>query len=377
MKQKNQKIRQLIKALNEEVSKNARVLNYQELEKKTTELRNLLLQQKASGAKQVQGDLFSGTIKQEDPIYPISHLVNDSIKRLEARARDRSDRYFITTGFDGLDRLIGGWEPGELVVIGARPGMGKTSLVLSMMKNITRKSDVPIGYLSLEVPVSHLMERIISSEAEVPLTRLKKLRLKEDDWNRIIDGSGDIKKRKIFIVDNPHFSVESIKDAAERLVSEHGVRLIIIDYLQLIGSIPTKRNREQMVSSVIREIKMLAKRLRLVIILTSQLNRMVELRSGYKRPYLADLRDSGAIEEDTDKVIFIHRPEMYDILEDEQGNSLVGVAELIVAKNRTGPAGEIRLHFTKEFGKFYEMKADPKAYRNISQWDISEEDLLY
>jgi replicative DNA helicase len=374
MKTLNPKIRKLIDSLYEEISKNNDEINFEEVEKKTSELHTYFDQKKLSSVKKAEIRTVSEDSTQEDAIYPIGDLITDSIKRLEARSKDKSNRYFLTTGFDQLDQMIGGFEPGEVIVIGARTGMGKTALMLSMMNNITGKSNHSIGFMSLEFPTSHLMERIISSEAEVPITRLKKANLELADWNRIIDGIGNIKKRKIYIVDNPHFSVDNIKNVAERLVKDYGIRIMIIDYLQMIEPFSKKRNREQEISSVIREIKMLAKTLNLVIIITSQLNRSVELRAGIKRPYLSDLRDSGAIEEDTDKVIFIHRPEVYEILEDEKGNSLVGMASLIIAKNRSGPTGEIMLNFSSEYGKFKDIKTDPKAYGDISLEDLLDND---
>lgn len=369
----NAEIKRLIGALYEEINKEDGNINLEELKKKTAELQECLSRKKSISPKSDK-DRKNSEDKPEDSIYPIGELVNDSVKKLEIRSRDRSGRFFITTGFQQMDKLIGGFEPGEVVVIGARTGMGKTALFLSMMKNITAQTGHAIGFISLEFSTSQLMERIISAEAEVPITRLRKADLKVSAWNRIFDGMGNIKNRKIFIVDNPQFAVGNIRNVAERLVRDCGIRILIIDYLQLIEPFRRKRTREEEMASIVKEIKIIAKEMRLVVIVASQLNRMVEMRAGDKRPYLSDLKHSGSIEEDTDKVIFIHRPEIYEIMEDEKGNSLAGKAQLIIAKNRSGPTGEIWLNFSSQYGKFHDIDKDPGVPRNILPEDQSDFD---
>lgn len=203
---------------------------------------------------------------------------------------------------------------------------------------------------------------------------IRKAKLEDDEWEKIRDAIVEAKDDEIYIVENPNNAIEGISEAVEKLVKEHTVKVVILDYLQLIDGFKGRRNREQEVSSVIRELKKLARNLEIVIIAASQLNRSVELRSGNKRPMLADLRDSGAIEEDTDKVIFIHRPELYDIFEDERGNSLEGIAELIIAKNRTGPTGSVILNFDSQFGRFYEINTEPAAFGDISPDDLPDGD---
>ena len=250
--------------------------------------------------------------------------------------------------------------------------MGKTSLMMSMAKKITERSDHAVGFISLETSVDHLMERIISSVAKIPMPAIKKARLVDKEWNRIEDALAKVKDDLLYIVENPNNNIEGISETIESLVENHKVKIVMLDYLQLVEGIRGKRNREQEISSVIRELKKLTRTLKIVIISASQLNRSVELRGGAKRPVLADLRDSGAIEEDTDKVIFIHRPELYDIYEDELGNSLEGIAELIVAKNRTGPMGSVLLRFDSEFGRFYEINTDPAAFGDISPDDLPD-----
>lgn len=389
MKTIDQEIRRLIGALYEEINKDDRKINIRELEKKTAELQEWLSRKKSDlrkgeKAKKISDDKTEAKTEAKtedktedktlDSIYTIGELVNDSVKKLEIRSRDKSGRFFITTGFQQLDQLIGGFEPGEVIVIGARTGMGKTALLLSMMKNITAVTDHPIGFISLEFPTSQLMERIISAEAEIPVPKLRKADLKVSAWNRIFDGIGDIKNRKIFIVDNPRFAVANIRNVAERLVRDCGIRILIIDYLQMIEPFSKKRTREEEMASIVKEIKQIAKEMRLVVIVASQLNRMVEMRSGDKRPYLSDLKHSGSIEEDTDKVIFIHRPEVYNILEDEKGNFLAGKALLIIAKNRTGPTGEIMLNFNSQYGKFQDIDMHPGVPGNIFPEDLSDFD---
>lgn len=305
-------------------------------------------------------------------ISKLDLLFKKSVDRLEERTKSRHSRSFLTTGFSNLDDLIGGWEPGELVIIGARPAMGKTSLLMSMAKEIVQQSDHAVGFISFETSVDHLMERIISSEARIPMSAIKKARIKDDEWNRVENALAKAGNDPLYIVENPDNSIEGIARIIEWLADQHKVSVVMLDYLQLIEGIRYRRNREQEVSSVIRELKKLARNLNIVIVAASQLNRSVELRSGAKQPVLADLRDSGAIEEDTDKVIFIHRPELYDIMEDERGNSLVGIAELIVAKNRTGPMGSIILRFDAGFGRFYGIDTDPAAFGDISPDDLPD-----
>jgi len=220
MKPLNPKIRKMIESLYEEINKENHENDFRELKKKTVELREFVSEKMPAPIK----DGHTGK-ESEDAIYPIGELVQDSIKRLEIRSRDKERRFFITTGFEQMDKMIGGFEPGEVVVVGARTGMGKTSLMLSMINQITRKSDHAAGFLSLEFPASHLAERLISAEAEVPVVQMRRAKLSVDDWNRIIDGIGNIRKRKIFIVSNPGCSVGNIRDVAERLARDHGISL--------------------------------------------------------------------------------------------------------------------------------------------------------
>ena len=310
----------------------------------------------------------SGSSEESQKIFDLDHLVNKAIHDLDEHSRDTSGKYVLTTGFDALDNLTGGWEPGELVAVGSRAAMGKTSLLLSMIKNIRQKSIHPIGFISLELSNAQLAKRILSAEAEIPISKIKKAKLKIADWDRIFDNATLSRKSKIYIADNPKFSMDGIKSAAAEMVDKYGIRILFIDYLQLIDSVRSRINKVQAVSTVIRKLKLMARELNLVIIFASQLNRTAELRSGNMRPRLCDLKDSGAIEEDSDKVILLFRPDFYDIFEDERGNSTVGLAELIIAKNRTGPTGSVFLRFDSKFGRFSEINHDqaPRltAYRN-------------
>ena len=374
MKRLDPKIRKMIESLYEEIKKENHENDFRELEKKTAELRDYVNRKMLSGTKKGETGRLTGD-NREDAIYPIGELVNDSIRRLESRARGKEGGFFIGTGIEQMDRIIGGFEPGEVVVIGARPSMGKTALMISMMNSITQKSNHAIGFISLELPTHQLIGRIIASEAEIFSPKMRSNHLDEEDWNRIIDSTGNIRRRKIYIVDNPQGSVGNIRNVAERLARDYGISILFIDYLQLIVPFSKKRTRQQETASIMKEIKMLARELRLVVIIASQLNRMAELRSGNKRPCLSDLKNSGSIEEDADKVIFIHRPEVYEIYEDERGNSLLGKAELIIAKNRTGPTGEVRLNFNREYGKFHDAEEESAADRDIETRYREEEGL--
>jgi replicative DNA helicase len=238
------------------------------------------------------------------------------------------------------------------------------------MRNVAVVHDIACAYFTFETGVQHLTERIIASEAEIDITKLKTGKLTEEEWERLDVSLRKILDAKIFLISDPLLSPDHLHLTIERLVREKGVKLVVLDYLQLIIPYRMRRNREQEISTIIRKIKATAKELNIVVLLLSQLNRSVELRSGYKRPMLSDLRESGAIEDDADKVIFLHRPEYYGIYEDEQGNSLQGIAELIIAKNRTGAIDDFPLRFNSNFGKFTQLDIILEALGDIHPEDI-------
>lgn len=258
----------------------------------------------------------------------------------------------IQSGFTELDKITFGWKKGELIVIGGRPAMGKTALAISLQRNIAILNRTPIAYFSLEMSTVQFMNRFLSNVSNVEINHAELYSEKEqallDDAEKIIEDA------PIFLDDTPALSIQELRTKASRLVREHQVKLIIIDYLQLMNaSGMSYSNREEEVSVITRSLKALAMELNIPIIALSQLNRR-ENREGIdgKRPQLSDLRESRTIEQDADMICFIHRPEYYRIFQDEKGNDLHGMAEIIVAKNRNGKMEDTLLKFSSQIARF-------------------------
>ena len=262
----------------------------------------------------------------------------------------------IPSGFDKLDKLTSGWQPSDLIIVAARPGMGKTALTLSMARNIAVNSNIPVAFFSLEMSSVQLITRLISSETGLSSEKLRTGQLEKHEWEQLNVKVKALEKAPLFIDDTPSLSIFDLRAKARRLASQHGIQLIIIDYLQLMtaGGSQKGGNREQEISTISRNLKALAKELNVPVIALSQLSRAVETRGGSKRPILSDLRESGAIEQDADIVSFIYRPEYYKIDEwdDEERTPTQGQAEFIVAKHRNGGLDNIRLKFVGALGKF-------------------------
>lgn len=263
----------------------------------------------------------------------------------------------IPSGFDRLDKLTSGWQESDLIIIAARPGMGKTALTLSMARNIAVDQNFPVAFFSLEMASVQLITRLISSETGLSSEKLRTGKLEKHEWEQLNVKVKGLEKAPLFIDDTPSLSIFDLRAKARRLASQHGIKMIIIDYLQLMtagGSQKGGGNREQEISTISRNLKALAKELSVPVIALSQLSRAVETRGGSKRPLLSDLRESGAIEQDADIVSFIYRPEYYKIDEwdDEERTPTAGQAELIVAKHRNGGLDNIRLKFVGHLGKF-------------------------
>lgn len=259
----------------------------------------------------------------------------------------------VPTGFTELDRITAGWQRSDMIVLAARPGMGKTAFVLSMARNVAVMFNNPVAVFSLEMSALQLVNRLIASEAELPAEKLRKGNLADYEIQQLHTRIKKLAEAPIFIDDTPALSVFELRAKARRLVQQHGVKLIIIDYLQLMtAGGEGKGNREQEISTISRSIKSIAKELDVPIIALSQLSRSVETRGGDKRPMLSDLRESGAIEQDADIVSFIYRPEYYGLTQDEAGNNLAGTGEIIIAKHRNGALDTVRLRFIAQFAKF-------------------------
>ncbi|MGE0077171.1 MAG: replicative DNA helicase [Bacteroidales bacterium] len=295
-----------------------------------------------------------GNIKSDT--QPISSIVMKAIKQIEEAGKREDGLSGVPSGFTDLDRLTSGWQRSDLIIVAARPSMGKTAFVLSMARNMAVEHKVPVAFFSLEMSNIQLVNRLIVSESGLSSEKVRNGKITQDEWTQLTVKIKNLSEAKIFIDDTPALSIFEFRAKCRRLKAQHDIGVVIIDYLQLMtGPAETKGNREQEVSTISRSLKAIAKELNVPILALSQLNRSVETRGGNKRPQLSDLRESGAIEQDADVVTFIHRPEYYGLLEDEEGNSTLGIAELIVAKHRNGAVEDVRLRFQKEMARFSDL----------------------
>lgn len=312
--------------------------------------------------QETEGKLFEISQRNvKKDVRQINPFINQAIDNIKIAANREEGLSGLRTGFNDLDKITSGWQNSDLVIIAARPAMGKTAFVLSMAKNMAVNFNIPVAIFSLEMSNIQLVNRLIVNVCEIPGEKIKSGRLESYEWEQLDFKIKELYDAPIYIDDTPSLSVFELRTKARRLVREHGIKCIIIDYLQLMNASGMNfGSREQEVSTISRSLKGLAKELDIPIIALSQLNRSVENRQGPegKRPQLADLRESGAIEQDADMVCFIHRPEYYKITEDERGNSLVGLAEIIIAKHRNGATGMVRLRFKNEFAKFMNIEDD-------------------
>lgn len=287
---------------------------------------------------------------------PIKPVLNEAIKRIEKARNQKDGMSGVPSGFTAVDRITSGWQRTDLIIIAARPSMGKTAYVLSMARNMAVEHNRSTAVFSLEMSSVQLVNRLIAAETELGNDKLKTGRLENYEWEHLNRKISSLEKAPIFIDDTPALSIFEFRAKCRRLKMQHNIQVVIVDYLQLMTAGTDNRgSREQEVSTISRSLKAIAKELDIPILALSQLNRSVESREG-KRPQLSDLRESGAIEQDADIVMFIHRPEYYGITEDESGNSLLGVAEIIIAKHRNGATADVHLAFKKELAKFSDME---------------------
>ncbi len=286
----------------------------------------------------------------------IENLIHSAVQNIEDAASKGSGVTGMETGFAELDKLTAGWQPSDLIILAARPGMGKTAFVLSMARNAAVEFGRAVAVFSLEMSSIQLVNRLIASETELSADKLKRGKLEKFEWEQLHSKIGRLSEAPLFIDDTPGLSVFELRAKCRRLKQQHNIEMVIIDYLQLmtVGG-DGKGNREQEISTISRSIKSIAKELEIPIIALSQLNRSVETRTGEKRPQLSDLRESGAIEQDADMVTFIYRPEYYQITENEEGMSTAGMAELIIAKHRNGALGTVYLRFISNLAKFADL----------------------
>jgi replicative DNA helicase len=284
----------------------------------------------------------------------IGTIAGRTLKMLEELSEKEEGLSGVPTGFTELDRLTSGWQASDLIIIAARPGMGKTAFTLALARNAALDFGKGVALFSLEMANVQLVQRLISMEAEIPGSKLRGGQLEEYEWQQLHSAIEKMSEVPIFIDDTPGINIFELRAKCRRLKMQHDIQLVVIDYLQLMTGGPDQKNgnREQEISAISRALKGLAKELNVPVIALSQLSRAVETRGGNKRPQLSDLRESGAIEQDADIVSFIYRPEYYNILEDEEGQSLKGIGEIIVAKHRNGALKTVKLKFTDHFAKF-------------------------
>lgn len=308
-------------------------------------------------------NIAEGNIKKET--VKINKLIADALHQIEEAGKRDDSLSGVPSGFTAIDRITSGWQRSDLIIIAARPSMGKTALVLSMARNMAVDHGRPVAFFSLEMSSLQLVNRLIIGETQLPSDKIRNGRLENYEWEQLEYKIKDLEQAPLYIDDTPAISIFELRAKTRRLKQKYDIQAVVIDYLQLMtGPSNSGGSREQEVSSISRSLKSIAKELNIPIIALSQLNRSVEMRSGNKRPQLSDLRESGAIEQDADLVIFIHRPEYYGLDVDNDGNSLKGIAEIIVAKHRNGATGDVQLKFIREFAKFTDLEETVPVYED-------------
>lgn len=331
-------------------------------------------------------DVFELLDKTEQAVFQISdsnlRKNYDNMRNLMARAiqelqllKDHKDGLTgVPSGFTALDRITSGWQRSDLVIIAARPGMGKTAFVVSALRNAAVDFKFPVAIFSLEMASVQLVNRMISAEAELDSEKIKKGTLAEHEWAQLVHKTSRLSSAPIFIDDTPALSVLELRAKCRRLKAEHNVQLVVIDYLQLMRG-DQGGNREQEIASISRALKGIAKELNVPVLALSQLSRGVETRGGDKRPQLSDLRESGSIEQDADIVMFLYRPEYYKITVDEEGMPTQGIGEVIVAKHRNGGTGTAKLKFIGKYTKFADLDM-PSSFDNPFSGMVTRESRL-
>jgi replicative DNA helicase len=282
------------------------------------------------------------------PYVHLRPVVHDVFRSIEAAGQKEGKVTGVRTGFAGLDAMTAGLQAGDLIVVAGRPSMGKTAICLNMATYAALRDGRTVLFFSLEMGKEQLVRRMLCSEGRVDASRVRTGKLADDEWPRLIEAAGELSEAPIYVDDTAAMSALEVRAKARRLMSERGLDLVIIDYLQLMRGRgrAAQESREREISDISRSLKALAKELKVPVVALSQLNRELEKRQN-KRPMLSDLRESGAIEQDADLILFVYREEHYDPDTDK-----VGVAEVIVGKQRNGPTGTVELRFTSEYTRF-------------------------
>ena len=306
--------------------------------------------------QEAEGKLFELSQKNMRQDYTqIDPVVKSALDIMQRAASNAGGLTGVSSGYTKLDDMTSGWQKSDLVILAGRPAMGKTSFALSIAKNVAVDNRVPTAFFSLEMSNIQLVNRLISNTCEIDSKKVMNGQLDDAEWRRLDTNIRKLEGAPLYLDDTPGLSIFELRTKARRLVREKKVEIIMIDYLQLMNANGMRfGNRQEEVSTISRSLKSLAKELDIPIIALSQLNRSVEQRDneGGKRPQLSDLRESGAIEQDADMVLFVHRPEYYHIYHDENGNDLRGMAQIIIAKHRKGAVGDVLLHFRGQYTRF-------------------------
>ncbi len=287
-------------------------------------------------------------------VVPLQSKLHETIEHIEKVQKQEGALTGVTTGYAELDRKTAGLQPSDLIIIASRPSMGKTALTLCMARNAAVAEEIPVLYFSLEMSMQQLAIRLLCAEARVNSHRLRTEKLSDEEWERMVTWTGKLSQAPLFIDDTPGISVMELRAKARRAKLEHGIGMIVVDYLQLMTTSARADNREQEIASISRSLKALAKELDLPVVACAQLSRAVEARTD-RRPLLSDLRESGSIEQDADVVAFLYRPEVYGI-PDEEGNPQPDKAEVIIGKQRNGPTGSVNLRFMSDYLRFEEYE---------------------
>ena len=291
--------------------------------------------------------------------FPIKEVIKDAVLQIEHLHQKRQEVTGVPTGFYEFDRLTAGLQNSDLVIVAGRPSMGKTSFALNVAQHAAVEEGIPVAIFSLEMSREQLAMRMLCAEARVDAQAVRTGKLSDADWQRLTYAANRLSKAPIFIDDTPAISVLELRAKARRLMAEHGLGLIIIDYLQLMRGRERRERREQEISEISSSLKAMAKELNVPVMALSQLNRRVEERPD-KRPQLSDLRESGAIEQDADVIIFIYRDEVY-----RKDSPEKGIAELIIGKQRNGPTGVVKLAFLAQYSTFGNLDEDHLAAANL------------
>lgn len=288
----------------------------------------------------------------------ISTVINMAMSEIEENQKREDNLSGVPSGYANIDKVTYGWQKSDLIILAARPSVGKTAFVLTMARNMAVNFNIPVGFFSLEMPATQLVKRIMVSETGLPTDKIRGARkMSDSDWQMLNAGLAKLSRSPLWIDDTPSLSVYEFRSKARRLVQKNKVKIIILDYLQLMAGPPELRGmREQEVAAISRSLKSIAKELDVPIIALSQLSRAVETRGGNKRPQLSDLRESGAIEQDADIVMFIHRPEFLGVAEE---GDYPGKTELIIAKHRNGEVCDVPMRFLAEEVKFVDANDGP------------------